>query len=108
MQMEPAELIENLRKTDPYIEAIFMQGGCYRFHLFLKSIWPDALPMMSASRDHIGTQIGDKIYDIRGASEEDFAPATEDDMELASGWSFSKVMMLQIAECPVCEEPIVA
>lgn len=33
-------LVNSLRETDKYIQSIFMQGGCYQFHLFIKKTIP--------------------------------------------------------------------
>lgn len=109
--MEPLKIIEALKITDPYIEMIFMQGGCYKFHLFLKSIFPESKPYLSLDRDHIVTKIGRSYYDIRGRLKKGhsflYEPLDDEDLELVESWSFSRSMALQIKECPACEEPIV-
>lgn len=108
--MEIESLINNLRDTDQYIEAIFMQGGCYRFHLFLKSIYPSAKPYLHLDGDHIVSKINNKYFDIRGKLKPGlsflYEPLQEEDIEMVKKWSFSKHNALQVNECPVCEEPI--
>ena len=35
--------ISSLSNSDPYIETIYKNGGCYQFHLILKRLWPNAI-----------------------------------------------------------------
>ena len=107
--MTPAKLITALRKTDPYIKDIFMSGGCYKFHLFLKAIFPVSMPYINRSKDHIITRIGGRFYDITGEYKQysNYIPMTKEDVKMAKKWSFYKQCMLQITECPICEEPII-
>jgi hypothetical protein len=101
-------LIDALRTSDPYIATIYTKGGCYRLHLMLKQIWPDALPVINATGDHVGSLIGGEVYDINGVADWSYRAMDDDDIAKAEQWSFAKNSMLQIGECPVCEEPIVA
>lgn len=109
--MEILKLINALRKTDNNIETIFMRGGCYQFHLFLKSLHSESLPYIHQDLDHVITRIGGRFYDIKGELNANFielySPLKETHLELVQNWSFSKTRMLSVAECPVCEEPIV-
>ena len=106
MQIE--KLINELRKTDLYIETIFMQGGCYKFHLFLKSLFPDAEPMINLERDHVVTYFKGKCYDITGKVDmEGNIYLVVCDIDLVKSWSFAKSSLLQLGECKNCEEPIV-
>ena len=100
------DLIYSLRDTDPYIETIFMQGGCYKFHLFLKSIFKDAVPLINKSADHVVTMIGSDLWDINGAviDQGDYQAIT--DSRLVESWSFSGNMILSLGECRECENPI--
>lgn len=98
--------INELRKTDSYIEAIFLKGGCYRFHLFLKAIYPDSKPYMNYEKDHVVTQYKGKIYDIRGQRNDMYFPMTKEDISMAEKWSFKKNNALVVNEYPACEEPI--
>lgn len=108
--MKPIDLIDALRKSDKYIEVIFMQGGCYQFYKVLKSIWSDAIPLMNDDQDHVITEIDGKFYDICGeVSDEEsaeFMMMNAIEEELASTWSFGRNYQLKVAECPACEEPI--
>jgi hypothetical protein len=102
-------LVNSLRKTDRYIENIFMQGGCYQFHLFLKNIFPDAIPFIHKDKDHIVSKIGNNLFDITGIIEieNEYSPLKKSEFEMVEKWSFSRNKMIQISECSFCEEPIV-
>ena len=102
------DIIRALRETDPYIEMIFMQGGCYQFYEFLHKLYPyDAELYINKEKNHVVTRIKGRYYDITGVvSREGYEKATDYDKEIARKWNFSKQKMLQIGECPVCEEPI--
>lgn len=103
----PLILLDGLAKSDPYIKTIFLDGSCYKLHLFLKSIWPQAIPVINVEKNHVATLIDGVIYDITGIAKEKFVMMNYADIMIAEKWSFAKKAMLQIAECPVCEEPIV-
>lgn len=107
--IQPSELIDALRESDLYLVDIFTRGSCYRFHLFLKAVYPEAEPFIDEGMNHVISKIGDKFYDIRGVFEnsQKFRPLTENDLEVVEEWSFRGHMLLQIGECPVCEEPII-
>lgn len=110
--IKPIELITALRESDFYIECIFMQGSCFKFHLFLKSIYPESEPYMSDKKDHVISRIGSEFYDITGMLSlknkgERYFAFTESDYELASKWSFSNKCMIQLGECPQCDEPLI-
>ncbi len=104
--MNPNKLISNLRQSDEYIKYIFIGGSCYKFHLFLKTIWPDAEPYITKEKNHIVTKINNDFYDIDGYYfKKDIALMTAEDIELAKTWSFRKQNLLKLTECPVCGEP---
>jgi len=106
--MTPLTIIEALRKTDEYIHPIFMQGGCYQFHLFLKSIYPECKPYLHHDRDHVATEINGKLYDITGEVKYDlYDELTDQDKTMVEGWSFRKNNLLKLTECPACDEPII-
>jgi hypothetical protein len=100
-------LIASLRATDPYIETIYTRGSCYKFYLFLKGIWPEAIPVTNNKADHIGIIIDGVVYDINGLVEWNWRAMTTEEEAKAKEWSFAKNSLLQIGECEVCEEPIV-
>lgn len=108
MQITPLIILNAMRATDPYIATIYTEGGCYRLHLMLKQIWPDALPVINQLGDHVGTLIDGDVYDINGIADWSYRAMDDDDIAVAETWSFAKNSMVQIGECPVCEEPIVA
>ena len=100
--------INALRQTDRYIEMIYMNGACYQFHLLLKTFFPESKPYISKEKDHVITKYAGRNYDITGeVSGNWYTPMTESEIDMASGWSFHRTKVLQIGECPHCEEPIV-
>ena len=106
--MTPLYLITALRQTDEYIEQIFMKGSCYKFYVFLKTLFPEAKPYMSAHKDHILTKIDGKYYDILGEVDihdtEYYEPLTKKDEKLVEDWSFYVHNSLKIAKCDYCDE----
>lgn len=101
-------LITALRSTEPYIETIYTNGGCYRFHLFLKELWPQALPVKNKNFDHVGTLIDGMCYDIGGLVEWNWYAMSDEEIASAEKWCFTDHNMLLIGECPICDEPLVA
>lgn len=101
--MKPECLIKALRETDGYIEKIFLNGGCYQFYRFLKTVYPKAEPYLSQDKQHIVTKIGSSFYDITGRVNGEFRPLSADDIKLCEKWSFSKRNWLY-RECPNCGE----
>lgn len=100
--------INSLRQTDRYIEMIYMNGACYQFHLLLKTFFPESKPYISKEKDHVITKYAGKYYDITGEVSGNWhTPMTESEIDMASRWSFHRTMVIQIGECPHCEEPIV-
>ena len=100
-------LIDSIRETDRYIADIYLNGGCYQFHLMLKKFAPECEARITKERNHIVTYFKRKYFDITGIVEGQFEPLNHYEIEMASKWSFAKNMALQICECPVCGEPIV-
>ncbi len=103
--ISPDDLITSLRNTDIYIEKIYLNGGCYQFYLFLKSIYLDAAPYINAEKNHIATKIGEHLYDITGRVTEEMYPLTARDEEDCKCWSFWKFNWLY-KECPHCGEMV--
>lgn len=103
-------LINALRKADFYVEHLFMMGSCYRFHLFLKEIYPEAVPYLHQDKDHVVSKIDGRLYDIKGAIKKKheclYSPLKEEDLAMVKRWSFSKNNLLKLSECPNCEEPL--
>lgn len=108
--LSPIDIIEPLRESDDYIQTIYMSGGCFQFHVFLRSLFPGAKPYMHKNKDHVVSLIGNKMYDIRGeiheAAEVMYSPFTAEDFETVSNWSFAGHNLLLLGECKYCEEPI--
>lgn len=104
--MDILNFINTLRNSDRYIESIYMQGGCYQFHLVLKTIFPKATPYFNKRKNHVVTKINGIYYDIKGIYTGEVLPIIESDIKEIESWSFSRTMSLSLGECPVCEEPI--
>lgn len=104
--MRPIEVIDALKDTDPYIETIYMQGGCYRFHLFLSKLFPDATPVKNERFDHIATVIGGECYDINGIVSWRYYPLSVEEITEAEQWSFTGNSYLSLGDCPNCDEPL--
>jgi len=100
-------LIDSIRETDRYIADIYLNGGCYQFHLMLKKFAPESEARITKERNHIVTYFKGKHFDITGIVEGQFEQLNNYEIEMASKWSFAKNKALQICECPVCGEPIV-
>lgn len=98
-------LIDSLRESSPYIKEIFSFGDCYKFHLFLKKILPECVPMINDTKTHVVTAYKGFYFDITGIVSGKFYPVTEQDLKVISEWSFQKSYQLKIAECNVCGEP---
>lgn len=109
--LQVLNIINSLRTSDFFIEHIFMRGGCYKFYLFLKTIYPNAVPYINQEKDHVTTLISGRLFDIRGMIETQFeelyTPLKDEDLGVVSSWSFSKNQVLQLCECPFCGEPII-
>lgn len=103
--------IKSLRDSDVYIEHIFLMGGCYKFFLFLKTIYPNAEPYIHQDKDHIVTKLFGHLFDIRGIIESKFeplyTPLSNEALDMVESWSFSRNHALQLCECPHCGEPII-
>ncbi len=100
-------LIESLGQTDVYMETIFLNGGCYDFHLFLKKLYPEAIPYITEDKAHVVTYYKGKFYDIRGEVDDEKYEKLED-ISLVENWNFARHNLLKIKECPECEYPLTA
>ncbi len=108
INVDVMRIITALRETEPYIETIYTKGGCYRLHLFLKKLYPGAIPVKNSCFDHVGSLIDGKCYDIRGLAEWDWYAMSAEEVQAADEWCFTDHNFLLIGECPVCEEPLLA
>lgn len=99
-------VIDALRSADRYIEIIFTEGGCYQFFKFIKTMRPEAEPVINLDKNHIGAKINGVVYDINGIVGWEHKPLSIKMESIAKGWSFSKKAMIQLGECPNCEEPL--
>lgn len=101
------KIIKSLKESDPYIETIFMQGSCYKFHLFLKVLYPECTAFINKDCDHVISELNGRFFDITGKiSGAGFRPLTPGALKLVEEWSFSNQRMLSLGECKYCEEPI--
>ena len=55
-----------LRESDRYIETIYLNGGCYQFHLILKTFFSDCVAYINKDKDHVITLYKGNYYDITG------------------------------------------
>jgi hypothetical protein len=106
MELTPLKLISNLRDADHYMQVIFTQGACYKFHLFLKSLFPAATALINSDKDHIVTLIDGSMYDITGEVKGDYRPLSDNDLALVENWTFAGNKLISLGECSHCEEPI--
>ena len=60
--MQPKTVINALKRSDSYIESIYMNGGCYQFYLFLKVIFPQAVPFINKAKDHVVSEIDGELF----------------------------------------------
>lgn len=67
-KLKPKEFIERLR--DIYGEYPEMSGGCLKFHLLLKEMYPNAAAYSNI--DHFVTVIDAKVYDQTGRLDMDY------------------------------------
>lgn len=101
------QVIQAIKGNEHYVERIFLRGGCYQFHLFLRTIFPSALPLINSANDHVISVINGIGYDITGAVEiDDYRAMTASDLAIAKEWTFSKTQALSLGECQFCGEPI--
>lgn len=101
--------IKALRESDEYIQHIYLQGGCYQFHLMLCKLFDGCEPYISNKRDHVVTKWNGKLYDINGLvyNNDAYLPLKDEDLALVTQWSFAENNLLKITECPYCEEALV-
>lgn len=101
------KFIDTIRETDFYIEIIYMRGGCYQFHLLLKSLF-DCEAYITPNKCHVVSKYNNKYYDIMGEYTKDIpTKMTEEEVIMAEKWSFYRNNKLKITECPYCESPII-
>ncbi|MDC3414288.1 hypothetical protein [Terrihalobacillus insolitus] len=105
IKIKPIDFISVLKKSDVYIEQIYLNGGCYQFYKILRTMFPSAKPYINANKNHVVTMIDGYFYDITGKVFGNYLPLTKDDEKMCKKWSFSKNYWLY-KECPNCEEPI--
>ena len=107
--MKILEFIDELRSTDRYIHHIYLNGGCYRFHVLLKKMYPSAVAYISDHKNHIVTKYRGKYYDVMGIvnNTDGYTKLSESERIICENWSFHKNNLLKLTECPNCEEPFV-
>lgn len=104
---EMIDFISAIRNSDRYIRGIYINGGCYQFHLILKRFAPNCSPKINARETHVVTYFMGRHFDISGEVKGDFRDMNEEQIEIAKQWSFAKYHAIQIGECEFCEEPII-
>lgn len=93
-------IIDTLRNSDELIKEIYLNGSCYQFYLFLKTIYPQAIPYINHSKDHIASKIFEKLFDINGIIEDEteYVLLTKEESDICKSWSFSKKFKLLVVD----------
>ncbi len=79
------EFIERVRSIADCMEDLCLHGGCWQFHLLLKSVFDSAVPHWNV--EHVITEIAGEYYDIRGlVDSEGYVPMPEDAVDYAHSW----------------------
>jgi len=106
--MKISTFIEELRNTDLYIQHIYSQGGCYKFHMLLSKMYKNCTPYISQHKNHIITRYKNKYYDIYGEVDnlDGYTLLTIEEKLMVERWSFHKNNLLRLTECSYCNEPI--
>lgn len=79
--MEIEKLIKAIRESFSGSVAVYTYGGCYQFHVILKTVFPDAEGFYDGN--HCWTKINGKYYDIKGEADlgdRKLRPVTERDL----------------------------
>jgi hypothetical protein len=107
--MNILNFINELRDSDEYIKHIYMKGSCYKFHILLSKMYKNTIPYISIKKDHIITRYKDRYYDINGEvyDVKDYRTLDIYDIPMVENWSFRNNNLLQLNECPNCDEPLV-
>lgn len=107
--MKISQFIEELRNTDLYIQHIYSEGGCYKLFQLLSKMYKGATPYISQHKNHIITRYKNKYYDIFGevTNLDGYTLLSIEEKLMVEQWSFHKKNILQLTECPYCEEPII-
>ena len=74
-------LIDSIRQTDQYIADIYLNGGCYQFHLMLKKFAPECEARITKERNHIVIYFKEKYFDITGIVEGQFQPLNQHEID---------------------------
>lgn len=106
--MDIETFIDELRNTDLYIRHIYTEGGCYKFHILLSKLFRGSKPYISQRKNHIITKYRNNYYDIYGKIDnvDGYTKLKKEEKHMVEQWSFHKNNLLQLNECPHCEEPI--
>jgi hypothetical protein len=75
----------------------------------LSKLFRGSKPYISQRKNHIITKYKKKYYDINGEVNnlDGYTLLTIEEKLIVERWSFHKNNLLQLTECPVCDEPIV-
>jgi hypothetical protein len=65
-------------------------------------------PYISGTKNHIITRYKGKFYDVYGEVDclDGFTKLRDEEIPIVEKWSFRKNNLLQLHECPNCEEPL--
>jgi hypothetical protein len=106
--MKISTFIEELRDTDSFIQHVYSQGGCYKFHVLLSKMYKNCTPYISQDKNHIITRYKNKYYDIYGEVYDlnGYTLLTMEERLMVERWSPHRNNLLRLTECPMCNEPI--
>jgi hypothetical protein len=72
-------------------------------------MYKGTIPYISKNKNHIITRYKNEYYDINGKVDniDGYTKLKKEDIPMVDKWSFYNNNLLQISECPICDEPIV-
>ena len=107
--MNISTFITELRNTDRYIQHIYTEGSCYKLYVLLSKMYKGTIPYISKNKNHIIIRYRNVYYDINGKVDniDGYTKLKKEEIPMVDKWSFYNKNLLQISECPICDEPIV-
>jgi hypothetical protein len=80
--IQPIQVIRALHEAEPFLIEVFTEGSCFHFFVFLRTLFPNAMPVVQLpARDHIGTLIDGVVYDITGIVDWDWELTTTKELQ---------------------------
>jgi hypothetical protein len=66
VDQELLRFISAIRNSHPDMVRLYSEGQCYNFALIIRSIRPEAEIRYAYVEGHVYTEVGGRLYDIRG------------------------------------------